>query len=580
MSNMLRLFSVASFLVGHAFAISPESAAEFGYPAGVDVWCGKAYRATNGSFEPGGWLEKPALSSTPLLDISIRPRLNLYLASETYASFIIDAPISFMHGGAYMNASFNKQDNITSPFTKLFIDVEVTESGLNLIAGGNVTVNTTNNEFGFNLSGLTPRFEPYQIVITGASGDGAQFYSSTTDLYYVPERTDGGSVAKVDSLYGGLLVQDVFTGSTDWTPLFPYTFYTSWDGWLELSLDNIRVFKDHGYNIIHIVPNAGLDNKAFDFDELDTYLDIMDEIGLWLMFDMRWSYTNLSSVETQVNRVKSRKSMLLYYTGDEPDGQVDALNATKITYDLVKSLDPWHPVSLCLNCLNYYFSEYTSGTDIIMSDPYPIAVNTTYSVQYNTVCNMTYGCCGCDDCEGDFEDITTRLDLYKEYQDILNVPQKPQWGVPQAFGNETFWARYPTPEEEVVMNMLFVNHGAKGIAMWAYPTEPGLINVTSALSKTLTSSTVTPYLLGTFPVALDVKGVSRVDATAWSLENSTLVSVVNMNYVPTPMVNVSISLEGVGTLGQVVWGSGWSVGGGVLSKVGLDALEVDVFIVS
>lgn len=168
-----------------------------------------------------------------------------------------------MHGGAYMNASFNKQDNITSPFTKLFIDVEVTESGLNLIAGRNVTVNTTNNEFGFNLSGLTPRFEPYQIVITGASGDGAQFYSSTTDLYYVPERTDGGSVAKVDSLYGGLLVQDVFTGSTDWTPLFPYTFYTSWDDWLELSLDSkrgtthsegyranvsvdIRVFKDHG----------------------------------------------------------------------------------------------------------------------------------------------------------------------------------------------------------------------------------------------------------------------------------------------------------------------------------------------
>ena len=100
-----------------------------------------------------------------------------------------------------------------------------------------------------------------------------------------------------------------------------------------------------------------------------------------------------------------------------------------------------------------------------MSDPYPIAVNTTYSVQYNTVCNTTYGCCGCDDCEGDFDDITTRLGLYKEYQDILNVPQKPQWGVPQAFGNETFWARYPTPEEEVVMNMLFINHGAKEIAM-------------------------------------------------------------------------------------------------------------------
>lgn len=41
-----------------------------------------------------------------------------------------------------------------------------------------------------------------------------------------------------------------------------------------------------GYNIIHIVPNAGLANEAFDFDELDTFLDIMDDLELWLMFDM------------------------------------------------------------------------------------------------------------------------------------------------------------------------------------------------------------------------------------------------------------------------------------------------------
>lgn len=41
-----------------------------------------------------------------------------------------------------------------------------------------------------------------------------------------------------------------------------------------------------GYNIIHIVPNEALANEAFDFDELDTFLDIMDEMELWLMFDM------------------------------------------------------------------------------------------------------------------------------------------------------------------------------------------------------------------------------------------------------------------------------------------------------
>lgn len=143
-----------------------------------------------------------------------------------------------MHGAAYTNASFDKQTNITNAFTKLFIDISVVESGLDLISSSNVTVNTTNNEFGFSLSGLTPRFDPYDIVLTGASGDGAHFYSATTKLYYIPERTDGGSVTKVDNLYGGLLVQNYLTNSTAWTSLFPYTYYVSWDGWLELSTDS------------------------------------------------------------------------------------------------------------------------------------------------------------------------------------------------------------------------------------------------------------------------------------------------------------------------------------------------------
>lgn len=53
-----------------------------------------------------------------------------------------------------------------------------------------------------------------------------------------------------------------------------------------------------------------------------------------------------------------------------------------------------------------------------MTDPYPIGVNTSWSVQYDTTCNATYGCCGCDDCDGTFEDVSGRLDLYKGYQEV------------------------------------------------------------------------------------------------------------------------------------------------------------------
>ena len=67
------------------------------------------------------------------------------------------------------------------------------------------------------------------------------------------------------------------------------------------------------------------------------------------------------------------------------DGQVDPLEATKTAYDVIKLHDPHHPVSLCLNCENYYFEEYTAGADIILSDVYPIGTNTTWSSKYQYV---------------------------------------------------------------------------------------------------------------------------------------------------------------------------------------------------
>lgn len=191
----------------------------------------------NATFEPGGWLETLELSSVPLLDLSIRPRMSLYFAGEEFGSFIVDAAISFMNGKPYVNASLNMKVNITNPFDKLFIDISLA-SGMDLVSSRNVTVNTTSNEIGFSLSGLTPRFEPYQVVMTGASGDATQFFTATTDFYYLPERSDGGSVTKIDNLYGGLVVQDYLTNSTEWLPIFPYTFYVSWDGWLERDINS------------------------------------------------------------------------------------------------------------------------------------------------------------------------------------------------------------------------------------------------------------------------------------------------------------------------------------------------------
>ncbi|KAJ5160019.1 uncharacterized protein N7482_007023 [Penicillium canariense] len=496
--------------------------------------------------------------------------MSLYTPGDDTGSFIIDADMSYIRGEPLRETGHGSQD----------LDLEITVGEGQLTLRHTIAINSSSIELDFPLHSLAPHSRPYSVTLKATRPNCDRAYTATTQVYHLPKRADGGSVTKVDSLYGGLLVQNKSDDSSPWSPLLPYSFYVSWDGWLKKSLSNVQKFKDQGYNIIHIVPNAGLANQAFNFTELNMFLDKCDEVGLWVMYDMRWTYQNLTSVRDQVNMLKTRKSMLLWYTGDEPDGQGDPLNATRVTYDLIKSLDPWHPVSLCLNCFNFYYEEYSSGADIILSDVYPIAVNTSWSEVYGTPCNTTYGCCGCDDCEGTLDDISVRLDRFVEYQTWIGTGPKSIWGVPMAFGNESFWSRYPTAAEEVTMTMLSVNHNAKGIVMWDYPTTTELERVTSQLSRVLASEEVVRFLLGAPTVALQATGPSKMDVASWRLGTQMVVSILSLQ-TPAWLSNVSVTLpEGARAVHKVLWGSGdWRLIEGQLVKTGGRGLETDLVIV-
>ena len=173
--------------------------------------------------------------------------------------------------------------------------------------------------FNFDLTKFEARYEPYSISIV-AKGPAGRVYTATTQLLRLPDRNDGGSVTKIDSLYGALLVNTATApgSSGQWAPLFPYSYYLG-GPWLEADAKNMARLKTLGFNVLHIIPAGGL---GYDFDQLDGWLDQAQSLGLWIMFDMRWQYQNSTGVEWQVNRLKARPNMLLWYTADEPGNLV------------------------------------------------------------------------------------------------------------------------------------------------------------------------------------------------------------------------------------------------------------------
>ncbi|KAF2456422.1 hypothetical protein BDY21DRAFT_287945 [Lineolata rhizophorae] len=551
----------------------------FNNPPGVDIWCGKAYRPEDAAFDPGGWLNAPEPSRFLLLDLRVFPRMSVYTADDSEGSFILEARTSRTRGIPYCSGNIQRHDVFSVDPVELAFEVSDAETGRTLVTGLEAPALSISHEVSISIGDLMPRFAPYTINVKLILPDCDQIYTTSTKIFRLPRRDDGGGVTKIDQLYGGLMVQDYLSNSTEWKPLFPFSYYVSWGGWLEQDLTQVDAFKAAGYNIIHVVPGGGY--PPVNWTTFEQFFDLCDELGLWVMYDLRHTYQNRTLLSDQISRFASRKSLLLWYTADEPDGHCDPLEAPKTALGRIRELDPWHPVSLCLNCANFHYEEYSAGADIILSDVYPVAVNTSYSEVYGTVCNTTYGCCGCDNCEGRLSDVSDRLDAFRRYQDWLGTaPPKSFWGVPQAFGDEMFWRRNPTPEEEVAMVALSVNHDAKGIVGWIYPTTDSIAAATRALARVVTSEEITAFLLGSSTQSLEVHSPpAAVDAAAWVRESKMLVSVVNSGRATQARVSIILPEMVVG-IAASKWGdgSGWKAAGRELSRNGLGKYEVDIVV--
>ena len=227
-------------------------------------------------------------------------------------SYILGQPFDNMLVNQAGNDYMKTIPNVSEP-SSLAFDIYRSDTGRLITSDVIVEINSTGTLVGFSLVIFKPSFSPYNISIV-SSGNGK--YIASTEFLRLPDRTDGGSVTKIDSLYGALLVRSTESSWTNsvWKPLFPYSFYLN-GNWLTENPNNMATFKDYGYNVLHIVPAGGL---GYNFTQLDEWLDEAQRVGLWIMYDMRWTYQNSSLVKWQINRLKARPNLLLWYTADEP----------------------------------------------------------------------------------------------------------------------------------------------------------------------------------------------------------------------------------------------------------------------
>ena len=132
------------------------------------------------------------------------------------------------------------------------------------------------------------------------------------------------------------------------------------------------------------------------------------------------------------------------------------------------------------------------------------------------------------------------------------------------------------------MMMLSVNHNAKGISYWIYPSTDGVNVGSGELGKVFQSAPGLDFLFGSNAIkGLSVYGEALVDASAWIVGQKMMVGVASGEYVDMSSVVTIVLPASAVSVDEVLYGnSGWTVSGKLLSKTGLKGLEVDVLVLN
>ena len=129
------------------------------------------------------------------------------------------------------------------------------------------------------------------------------------------------------------------------------------------------------------------------------------------------------AIAALVKRYRQHPALLAWYLVDEPDETKMAPASALAMYELIRELDPYHPVYLVNNRPRTY-AAYSDASDILAIDVYPIP---NYPI--------------------------TQVGNYMQRARWTSLGQKPVWLIAQAFGGVEHWARSPTAGE--LRNMIY-----------------------------------------------------------------------------------------------------------------------------
>jgi hypothetical protein len=238
---------------------------------------------------------------------------------------------------------------------------------------------------------------------------------------------------QIDRFTGGLIVNR--------RQFFPFGFYCYSPVFKTLPEEEVV----RGFNMISpyqkILPETLNDRKA--------YMDRCAQLGMKVHYNIL-SVAGGGGVSSKIEgltfamkkyllqkEIKSfmdHPALLAWYIADEPNGNKVDPDSLRQIYELVRELDPWHPVSIVFTAPYMSSFRYLDALDIVMADPYPVP-----DLPPSFVGKLT-------------TQLIRKLDN-----------EKPLWMVLQTFGGGEIWKREPTWQEIRSMTYQAVINGATGI---------------------------------------------------------------------------------------------------------------------